>query len=61
MQEQFENGGYTICPGFLDIKNCAAQVVAVASEVAAAESAPPLPWEEGEDDWDPTLGYSTAP
>ena len=46
MQEQFQNGGYIICPGFLDIKNCAAQVVAVASAVAAAESAPPPPSEE---------------
>ena len=46
MEQQFQNGGYIICPGFLDIKHCAAQVVAVASAVAAAESAPPMPYEE---------------
>jgi len=46
MEQQFQNGGYIICPGFIDIKNCAAQVVAVASAVAAAESAPPMPYEE---------------
>ena len=48
MKEQFENEGFIKCPGFLDIRNCATQVVAVASAVAsAAESAPPpLPYEE---------------
>ena len=46
MQEQFENEGLIKCPGFLDIKNCAAQVATVASAVAAAKSAPPLPHEE---------------
>ena len=48
MQEQFENGGFIKCPGFLDIKNCATQVVTVASAVAAAAKSapPPLPYEE---------------